>query len=139
MPTSGRKATLNDTDGAIYPVTSTECVVDADGSSAEERITALESDLDSQVSTINSELLGKFPVSSGVSDLNAAPSGNRAIIPTTNPANFPSGLGGNNALVLQQGGASFAAQLAFGFNSDKIAIRRKVSGTWTSWKYFTAT
>ncbi|WP_434311449.1 DUF6273 domain-containing protein [Hominifimenecus sp. rT4P-3] len=41
MPTSGRKATLNDTDGAVYPITSTECVVDTDGKTLHDLLNAL--------------------------------------------------------------------------------------------------
>ena len=47
---------------------------------------------------------------------------------------FPSALGGNRCLVLYlNAGDTYKAQLAFGFGSDKIAIRRKIHDTtWTS-------
>ncbi|WP_434310161.1 hypothetical protein [Hominifimenecus sp. rT4P-3] len=61
MPTAGRKATLNDADGAIYPITLTACVVDANGKSAEERLAQVESDLNKQ----NKKLWEGTPISSG--------------------------------------------------------------------------
>lgn len=51
---------------------------------------------------------------------------------------YPSQFGGNSCLVLQHniGNSIYGAQLAFGFGSDKIAIRRKCGSTqWTDWKY----
>lgn len=53
---------------------------------------------------------------------------------------YPSQFGGNSCLVLQHniGNSTYRAQLAFGFGSDKIAIRRKNgSANWTDWKYVT--
>lgn len=58
-----------------------------------------------------------------------------------NPTGFPTGLGGNGCCVIQQnfGRGSFAAQIAFGFTTDKIAIRRRnMNENWTAWKYITA-
>ena len=56
--------------------------------------------------------------------------------------NLPAGLGGNSAMCIQQfasGTTAYNAQLAFNFNSDKIAIRRRAGSLkWTDWKYFTA-
>lgn len=81
-------------------------------------------------------------IKTGVTDLNNPP--NAFIIQTTPNASipgFPTGIGGNTVLALQlyPGRDTFSAQLAFGFNMDKIAIRRKYnSTTWTDWKYFTA-
>lgn len=50
---------------------------------------------------------------------------------------FPSGLGGNGCVVIvATTNINYNAQLAFGFGSDKIAIRRKNgSTTWSEWKY----
>lgn len=77
---------------------------------------------------------------SNVTDLNNPP--NYAILNTTvNPIGLPSELMSNGCLVIQQnlGEGNYAAQLAFSFGSDKIAIRRKKNtGSWTEWKYFTA-
>ncbi|MFI3251875.1 MAG: pyocin knob domain-containing protein [bacterium] len=59
---------------------------------------------------------------------------------TANPISFPSGLGGNGCVVINtaMSSSNYAVQLAFGFGSDKIAIRRKNgSTTWTSWRYTT--
>ena len=55
----------------------------------------------------------------------------------TGGGTFPSGLGGNSCMVLvQTDNIQYNAQLAFGFGSDKIAIRRRNgSTTWTAWKY----
>ena len=60
--------------------------------------------------------------------------------PVANAANLPD-LGGNNVMVISfNPGDSFDAQLAFGFSTDKIAIRRREgSANWTSWKYLTFT
>ena len=75
-----------------------------------------------------------------VTDLNNPP---RCAILNTgiDPIGKPSELFSNGCLVIQQnrGIGNYAAQLAFSFGSDKIAIRRK-SGTdsWSEWKYFTA-
>lgn len=55
-----------------------------------------------------------------------------------NPKGFPSQFEGNSCIVIQQnlGNSTYAAQLAFGFGSDKIAIRRKYNSVqWTDWKY----
>ena len=75
-----------------------------------------------------------------VSDLNNPP--NAFLLNTgVNPKGLPTGLGGNGCCVIQQnlGIDAYASQLAFGFGSDRIAIRRKIgSSTWTNWKYFTA-
>lgn len=77
---------------------------------------------------------------SNVTDLNNPP--NYAILNTTvNPIGLPSELRSNGCLVIQQnlGEGNYAAQLAFSFGSDKIAIRRKRNtNSWTEWKYFTA-
>lgn len=56
---------------------------------------------------------------------------------STGGGTFPSGLGGNSCMVLvQTDNIQYNAQLAFGFGSDKIAIRRRNgSTTWTAWKY----
>lgn len=57
-----------------------------------------------------------------------------------NPKGFPYQLEGNGCIVIQNnfGQNTYTAQLAFGFGSDKIAIRRKYNGTnWTDWKYGT--
>lgn len=51
MPTTGRKATLNDADGAIYPITSTECVVDADGDNVDSLISQIKSNLEPKTIT----------------------------------------------------------------------------------------
>lgn len=80
-------------------------------------------------------------VALGVKDLDNPPD---AYILTTSvyPVGFPSDLEGNGCCVIQHNPAqdNFTAQLAFGFGSDKIAIRRKYnsSANWTEWKYFTA-
>ena len=75
-----------------------------------------------------------------VTDLNNPP--NYAILNTQiRPIGLPSGLMSNACLVIQQnlGEGNYAAQLAFSFGSDKIAIRRKSNtDSWTEWKYFTA-
>lgn len=74
-----------------------------------------------------------------VTDLNNPPD---AIIFMSSPtsAGYPSTLGGNRCIVLYlNAGDTYRAQLAFGFGSDRIAIRRKIhTTTWTEWKYFTA-
>lgn len=57
MPISGRKATLNDADGALYPITSTECVVDADGNSLDYLLGCLVSD---NAGSHNSIYRGKY-------------------------------------------------------------------------------
>ena len=52
----------------------------------------------------------------------------------------PSQIGGNSCVVFQHNfnDNTYTAQLAFGFGSDKLAIRRKYgSTTWTEWKYLT--
>ena len=78
----------------------------------------------------------------GVKDLDNPPN---AFILQTNPdagiPGFPTGIGGNTALVIQlfPGRDTFAAQLAVGFRHDRLAIRRKYdSPNWSAWKYFTA-
>lgn len=56
------------------------------------------------------------------------------------PKGFPSQFGGNSCIVIQQncGDKAYSSQLAFGFGSDKIAIRNKRnSSNWTDWKYVT--
>ena len=56
------------------------------------------------------------------------------------PKGLPSQLGGNSCIVIQQnfGDKTYSSQLAFGFGSDKIAIRNKRNGSnWTDWKYVT--
>lgn len=61
-----------------------------------------------------------------VTDLNNPP--NYAILDTkVNPIGLPSELRSNGCLVIQHnlGKGNYAAQLAFSFGSDKIAIRRK--------------
>ena len=74
------------------------------------------------------------------SDLNNPP--NAIILHTTQyPIGYPQSLGGNTAIVIQlfPGRDVFSAQLAFGFGTDKMAIRRKNgSSSWSDWKYFTA-
>lgn len=74
-----------------------------------------------------------------VDNLNDPPN---AVVYLSSPSTigFPSALGGNRCLVLYlNAGDTYKAQLAFGFGSDKIAIRRKIHDTtWTDWKYFTA-
>ena len=54
---------------------------------------------------------------------------------------LPTGIGGNTFQVIQlfaDSEITYNAQLAFGFGSDKIALRRKVnSTTWGDWKYLT--
>lgn len=72
-----------------------------------------------------------------VNDLDNPPA---AIILNTSisPKGFPSQFEGNSCIVIQQnlGHNPYAAQLAFGFGSDKIAIRRKYNSVqWTDWKY----
>ncbi|RGS26622.1 hypothetical protein DWY03_03305 [Collinsella sp. AF23-2] len=74
-----------------------------------------------------------------VNDLDNPPT---ALILNTSPdpKGFPSKLGGNSCIVIQQnfGDKTYSAQLAFGFGSDKIAIRNKRNGSnWTDWKYVT--
>ena len=57
---------------------------------------------------------------------------------TPNPTGFPSGFCGNGCFVIQHNptNAKYTAQLAFGFGSDKIAIRRKNdSEKWLEWHY----
>ena len=59
----------------------------------------------------------------------------------TTPIGFPTRLDGNACCVIQQnlGSGAYVSQLAFGFGSDRIAIRRKNgSSNWTDWKYITA-
>lgn len=75
----------------------------------------------------------------GVNDLDNPPA---ALILNTSadPKGFPSQLKGNGCIVIQHnfGANTYTAQLAFGFGSDKIAIRRKyASAQWTDWKYGT--
>lgn len=74
-----------------------------------------------------------------VTDLNNPP--DYPILNTNvNPIGLPSGLKSNGCLVIQHnlGAGNYAAQLAFSFGSDKIAIRRKSNtDSWTEWKYFT--
>lgn len=72
-----------------------------------------------------------------VTDLDNPP--NAPIFATTiSPTGFPPNLGGNRCLVLYlNAGDAYRSQLAIGFNSDKIAFRRKVGVNWTEWKYFT--
>ena len=56
-----------------------------------------------------------------------------------NVINYPSELIGNQCLVIQLlPGASYSAQLAFSFQSRKIALRNKQNGTWNNWVYFLA-
>lgn len=74
-----------------------------------------------------------------VKDLDNPPA---ALILNTSPdpKGFPSKLGGNSCIVIQQnfGDKTYSAQLAFGFGSDKIAIRNRRNGSnWTDWKYVT--
>lgn len=56
-----------------------------------------------------------------------------------NPIGMPTGLGGNSCMVIQRLAginAMYSTQLAFSFDSDKIAIRRKPGQSiWTEWKY----
>lgn len=85
------------------------------------------------------ELNSKKIYVNNVTDLNNPP--NYAILNTkVNPIGLPSGLKSNGCLVIQHnlGAGNYAAQLAFSFGSDKIAIRRKSNtDSWTEWKYFT--
>lgn len=80
--------------------------------------------------------LTKINEPSFISDLNSPP---QTIIFKTGikPSGYPSGLGGNGCLVIQQNpNELYSAQLAFSFGSDKLAMRRKNgSDTWTDWKY----
>ena len=74
-----------------------------------------------------------------VKDLDNPPA---AFILNTSPSpkGFPSQFGGNSCIVIQQncGDKTYSSQLAFGFGSDKIAIRSKRNGSnWTDWKYVT--
>lgn len=74
-----------------------------------------------------------------VNDLDNPPA---AFILNTSPGpkGFPSQFGGNSCIVIQQncGDKTYSSQLAFGFGSDKIAIRNKRNGSnWTDWKYVT--
>lgn len=68
-----------------------------------------------------------------VTDLNNPPEA-YILQSSVNPVGFPTGLGGNGCFVIQHNGIGdtmFRAQLAFGFGSDKLAIRRKFnSSTW---------
>ena len=59
----------------------------------------------------------------------------------TKPVGYPTNLGGNSCIVIQQNpGTIYTVQLAFGFGSDRIAIRRKAgTNTFTEWHYFSAT
>lgn len=86
------------------------------------------------------ELNSKKIYVNNVTDLNNPP--RYAILNTkVNPIGLPSKLGSNGCLVIQHnlGEGNYAAQLAFSFGSDKIAIRRKNNtNSWTEWKYFTA-
>ena len=81
-------------------------------------------------------------IKTGVTDLNNPP--NAFIIQTiadTRIPGYPSNLDGNTVLALQlyPGRDIYSAQLAFSFDMDKMAIRRKSgSATWTDWKYFSA-
>lgn len=74
-----------------------------------------------------------------VKDLDNPPEAH-ILITSTTPKGFPSQLGGNACIVIQQNitNTTYTAQLAFGFGSNNIAIRRK-NGTaiWTDWKYVT--
>lgn len=85
------------------------------------------------------ELNSKKIYVNNVTDLNNPP--NYPILNTNvNPIGLPSGLKSNGCLVIQHnlGAGNYAAQLAFSFGSDKIAIRRKSNtDSWTEWKYFT--
>lgn len=81
----------------------------------------------------------KFNYSYDVSNIEYVPEGARVITTYANPAGYPSGLGGNACMIIQNGAGMFRVQLAFSFGSDKIAIRRKAnSNEWTDWRYFTA-
>lgn len=74
-----------------------------------------------------------------ISNLDAV-SGMGIYYTSANPTSFPSGLGGNACVVINTASSSsnYAVQFAFGFGSNKIAIRRKNgSTTWTSWMYTT--
>lgn len=85
------------------------------------------------------ELNSKKIYVNNVTDLNNPP--DYPILNTNvNPIGLPSGLKSNGCLVIQHnlGAGNYAAQLAFSFGSDKIAIRRKSNtDSWTEWKYFT--
>ena len=57
------------------------------------------------------------------------------------PIGLPRELNSNACLVIQHNpnDDNYAAQLAFSFGSDKIAIRRNFgTSSWSEWKYFTA-
>ena len=77
-----------------------------------------------------------------VTDLNNPPNAFIIqIIADTRIPGYPSNLDGNTVLALQlyPGRDIYSAQLAFSFDMDKMAIRRKSgSATWTDWKYFSA-
>lgn len=45
MATTGRKVTLNDVDGPVYPITAAECVVGSDGTDVETQLNQLYRDL----------------------------------------------------------------------------------------------
>lgn len=92
--------------------------------------TQLNSDLESNVSKI---LIGD------VTDLDNPPAA-YILVTSINPIGNPS-LGSNGCLVIQHNpqNSRYAAQIAFSFGANKIAIRRKNGGTtWSDWKYFIA-
>ena len=50
--------------------------------------------------------------------------------------NPPSGLSGNGAILFGFSITSYGCQIAFGFGSNKIAIRNKpYNGVWQAWRY----
>lgn len=76
----------------------------------------------------------------GVTDLNVD-YGEKILVTTAAPANFPSGISGNSCTVIQHNpGSPYSGQIAFGFASATIAIRfRNNSKTWGNWKYIKPT
>jgi hypothetical protein len=54
MATTGRKVTLNDVDGPVYPITAAECVVGSDGTDVETQLNQLYSDITAANANITS-------------------------------------------------------------------------------------
>lgn len=93
------------------------------------------SDCATQINKLGDSVFKVYAIN--VNDLDNPPA---ALILNTSTVTkgYPSQFVGNSCLVLQHniGNSIYRAQLAFGFGSDKIAIRRKNGSTqWTDWKY----
>ena len=106
--------------------------------SATEKNASVSGSLATQITALNKNLGMSY--AANVKDLNNPPK-TFLLNTSVNPTGFPTGLGGNGCCVIQHnfGQGSFAAQIAFGFTTDKIAIRRRnESENWTDWKYIEA-